>query len=347
MRKNKTSSSLISLVFSLSLRIASKSAREIRPGGNIEHLHRVRVAVRRLRNALWSFRSLFPEKKLARWKKSLRRVARESGEARDIDVKIHFLKQLRQEARDSRVQAGIGRIIALLMKKRMALQPSLEKAVAELIRKDVLRNIHRHVSALSRPSMAPGSETLFLIAEKKIGQRLRELAEKGSCALHPEKTEELHCLRITAKKLRYTLENFRPLYGKRLDRPIENAHAMQNLLGAIHDSDVWMQVLPGLLGKDPDEGTRQAGRFCLKRFKDIRRDSYCAFAVLWKKLQKRLFAEKLMRTVRTRCSQKALETFRPGLSTSRARGWLSSYEPYCRTPQPAGSAFSSPGSPAT
>lgn len=51
-------------------------------------------------------------------------------------------------------------------------------------------------------------------------------------------------MRIAAKWLRYTLETFAPLYSNQLKPFILAARKTQDLLGEIHDSDVWAEFLP-------------------------------------------------------------------------------------------------------
>jgi len=67
--------------------------------------------------------------------------------------------------------------------------------------------------------------------------------------------EPLHNLRIAAKRLRYTLELFRVIFGKQGERQIERIKAIQEELGAIHDHDVRLTLIEAELGR---QGTLQA-----------------------------------------------------------------------------------------
>jgi hypothetical protein len=51
-------------------------------------------------------------------------------------------------------------------------------------------------------------------------------------------------MRIAGKHLRYTLEIFAPIYGHALDPHIRAMKNIQDLLGEIHDNDVWISWLP-------------------------------------------------------------------------------------------------------
>ena len=56
-------------------------------------------------------------------------------------------------------------------------------------------------------------------------------------------TEDLHQLRISAKRLRYTLELFRSVYGEAGQRNIERVRAVQAELGAFHDQEVRIALI--------------------------------------------------------------------------------------------------------
>jgi CHAD domain-containing protein len=66
----------------------------------------------------------------------------------------------------------------------------------------------------------------------------------------PARIEEHHAMRVAAKRLRYALEAFAPLYAFRLQRAIAAARRLQMLLGELHDCDVWISSLPEFLKQE-------------------------------------------------------------------------------------------------
>lgn len=70
-------------------------------------------------------------------------------------------------------------------------------------------------------------------------------------------TEALHDLRIAAKRLRYTLELFRSVFGEQGERQIERIRTIQELLGRLHDTDVRILVIQDELARLAEEQTRQ------------------------------------------------------------------------------------------
>lgn len=71
-------------------------------------------------------------------------------------------------------------------------------------------------------------------------RHLPELAqawfEQGRAAAKDDATPKaLHAFRLRTKRLRYTLEMFRPLYGPRLDKCLAGMRKVQQALGSIND----------------------------------------------------------------------------------------------------------------
>ena len=60
-------------------------------------VHQMRVNARRLRNALKTFKSLFPKNKLKAWNKLFKVAAKYASGTRDLDVYIAFLKSYKNQ----------------------------------------------------------------------------------------------------------------------------------------------------------------------------------------------------------------------------------------------------------
>ena len=65
----------------------------VRAADDPEHIHRMRVASRRLRAALPLFSSCFSEKDFRHWMRVIKKITAALGDARDTDVQIAFLKK--------------------------------------------------------------------------------------------------------------------------------------------------------------------------------------------------------------------------------------------------------------
>jgi hypothetical protein len=80
-------------------------------------------------------------------------------------------------------------------------------------------------------------------ARRVLAVRIAEFYSFAPVVAHPELSEALHDMRISAKRLRYTLELFRPQFGKAGERQIERVKAIQEALGSLHDHDVRIGII--------------------------------------------------------------------------------------------------------
>ena len=78
-----------------------------------------------------------------------------------------------------------------------------------------------------------------------IAARLDELYSFIPAALDPDRVEELHDMRIAAKRLRYLLELSEPLFGQAAKKATKAVKELQDLLGEIHDCDELMPLVEG------------------------------------------------------------------------------------------------------
>jgi len=67
-------------------------------------------------------------------------------------------------------------------------------------------------------------------------------------ALDPDKVEELHDMRIAAKRLRYLLELSEPLFGTSAKKAAKTVKGLQDILGEIHDCDELMPLVDSYVG---------------------------------------------------------------------------------------------------
>lgn len=102
----------------------------------------------------------------------------------------------------------------------------------------------------------PGASVLAN-ARRVLAVRIAEFYSFEPVVPHPELSEALHDLRISAKRLRYTLELFRPQFGKAGDRQIERVKAVQEALGTLHDHDVRIDLIGDELSRLMVEQSRQ------------------------------------------------------------------------------------------
>jgi len=87
---------------------------------------------------------------------------------------------------------------------------------------------------------------------RHLAPLVRNWFAEGRQAAEPERTpDELHQFRLATKRIRYTLELFRPLYGPGLKTRIETLRQIQDVLGTANDYRVTAEGLESRARRDP------------------------------------------------------------------------------------------------
>jgi len=271
----------------------------VKKGGDSEDIHQLRVSARRLRTGLSIFKKYFPGKYRVIWKKRLRKTTRCLGQARDLDIHIASLRTFQARAENITVIRGMDTLIALLEQQRRQLQPGVAAAIAGLDASGVIPGMERELKSLRRRPRPQSLKKLRKNAAKKISAKIAAVMAHESASRVSSAARELHAVRIAAKELRYTLEYFRFLYGKQLEPFIDTARRIQDVLGVVHDFDVWiLEILPGFASAgEKDKILRKAvisfKSDCVRR----RGKEYRSFAAFRRRLLGEKTWEKLLTIV--------------------------------------------------
>jgi CHAD domain-containing protein len=289
-------------------------------GGDIEGVHDMRVASRRLRSALRDFTPLLRRgKRLDAAGDALRRLADALGTVRDEDVAIHALEKLREEA-PPETHAGLEEYVAERRERRG--RAELSDVLEERAVEEARRLLARAVESKGRGSKkAEGAGADFGAALCRIVAGLwRELAELSPSLYRPNKSKRLHDMRIAAKRLRYALELLS--YCERGGEPKELASEVADLqgeLGDLHDCDVWTDDLSGRLRQREDLSAdrRHASVWLLGHFAEKRARHYVAALNLWHAWEVGGFAARLAACLEVAKEDKA-EASEPERATGEA-----------------------------
>ena len=218
----------------------------VQTGKDIEYVHQMRVASRRLHNGLDLFKECLPDKKSKVWLENIRNITHALGDARDMDIQIEELPRLYEADLDPVFKPGYTRLLLRLKQNRTKAQKKINKTLfklqesqtleAMLVRFDKMLENHADdylfTPALYEKSCSTITEnlTVFLSYQDYIHD--------------PEMADKLHAMRIAGKHLRYTMEVFAPIYNSALNPFIAVMKDIQDQLGEIHDNDVWVAWLP-------------------------------------------------------------------------------------------------------
>lgn len=212
---------------------------------DIEGVHDMRVASRRLRSALRDFKPYLRQRKLSSVARELKRIADALGAVRDEDVAIMALEELQIEA-PSEVAAGIVALTDERRNGREAERASLAKTIApnELagLQKEFTVATERATEPRRQKKKRSAAESSFReVGREIILARLAELRDLSGCLYQPFKVVPLHDMRIASKRLRYAMELFVACQGAELSNHAEQIAELQKSLGELHDCDVWLE----------------------------------------------------------------------------------------------------------
>ena len=247
-----------------------------REGRDIEELHQMRVATRRLRAAWRVFGDAFDPADAKRLKRPLRVVAAALGAVRDLDVLLEIARAY-QVGLPEPEGVAFGALIRDLEARREAARQQLD---------DVLdqprygRWLHASVAFLgsprrpSKPAATAEPRLVRELAPAAIWAAFgRVLAYEGIQRWADVPT--LHALRIEGKRLRYSLEFVREALGPEVNPLIQRVTAMQDHLGLLNDADVAATMARDFLSTRSAElsaAERAAvGAFIVDRDRELRR----------------------------------------------------------------------------
>jgi inorganic triphosphatase YgiF len=204
-------------------------------GADPEGVHQMRVGARRLRSALRLFDEWLPPRVARSLSDELRWLARELGQARDLDV---FLDETLGPILAGRPEdAGL----AALREAALATRSDAYGAVRAALRSQryallVLR-LGRFVEGI--PLRRPGAPPLQGRAQPELRRLLEHLAGRVrnlGKRLEQLSAQDLHRLRIRTKRLRYASDLLGPLFGgKEPARTARRLAELQDALGHLND----------------------------------------------------------------------------------------------------------------
>jgi hypothetical protein len=148
-------------------------------------------------------------------------------------------------------------------------------------------------------------------AQRIVAVRLDELAGFAPKVFDPGEVEALHDMRIAAKRLRYVLEVTGDLFGPFADDARKRIKELQDLLGDIHDCDVLVPRVLGVLEELRDEdvaavvdGEEYRGHeLLIVRTRARRHQLFEQFLAFWTDLERDGFRARLLYAIAERPDQ--------------------------------------------
>jgi CHAD domain-containing protein len=230
--------------------------RGVRDGRDIEELHDMRVAARRMRAALRVLGPYLDTKAYKPFRKALRRTGRILGRVRDLDVS----RQRAQQYLDTLPEERRPELDPLLAVWQMAYDAAREEMLALLDSKAYVQFKKEFTRILATPGA--GAPRVPPVAITPPAHRVREavppLVASSYAAVHAYEGRVegadpplplLHQLRLTAKGLRYGLEFFREILPAELQSVINRIKEVLDHLGDLPDAVVTCGILQNFLAR--------------------------------------------------------------------------------------------------
>jgi CHAD domain-containing protein len=196
----------------------------------------MRIATRRLRVALRLFRRMLPSEAVRRFRKDLRWFASALGEVRDLDVYTDNFRNYAQGMSPEQ-QADVGSYELHLRRERNEARAKLvalfDDARYVALFEDFAAFLDGQPTATALRRwrtfrVRDGIEKYLAKSSKRVRKLGRKIDERSAA-------RQLHRLRIRAKRLRYELEFFAPVYPE-LGELAKATKALQDVLGAHQDA---------------------------------------------------------------------------------------------------------------
>jgi len=218
---------------------ALAAAAENEPGivadTDTEFLHRYRVCLRKARALAGLSEGVFPEEKRAELKGVLSCIFAKTSKLRDADTQC-LREEETKESLPPEAVLGLEEVFADFRAAR-------KKERRELVRYFLSEEYRSAVESLraffTDTKNLGGGEGRVRVGEfvaEQVGRRCKKVLRRAEALKEGAEDEQIHELRIDAKKLRYTCENFRGLREERAWEEIEKPfRELQSTLGRFND----------------------------------------------------------------------------------------------------------------
>ena len=215
-----------------------------------EYLHDFRVAMRRTRSLLTLVKKHLSLEEIAFFKEELRWLGSVTGPTRDLDVYL-LAKDDFKSMLPSILHSGVDSFFDELTEKRKRTLRVLRKSLASERFTLFMQKWEAYLTELAvREDLPAGLKSCRKSTAKIIRKRFEKILAHGHAINPASPDEELHSLRIEAKKFRYLLEFFKSLFnGDCVDTYLKQLKRLQNNLGDFNDLSVQIEVLGEYMGE--------------------------------------------------------------------------------------------------
>jgi len=225
--------------------------------GRPDSVHQMRVACRRLRGALATFRPLLDGDATTFLREELAWLATELGHVRDTEVQIAVLGEA---ITDEETLAFIMQHLT----QRLRAAESSSLAALRSDRHDFL--IEDLILLVGEPPVSPSAfESVTAAIAPCVAKPWRKLARSVERSSGVADGETWHRIRINAKRARYAVEAVAPMFGSDYRRLGKSLSWVTDTLGSRQDAQVSVLTLQEIAAQAPAEIAYRLGQYAARR----------------------------------------------------------------------------------
>ncbi len=216
-------------------------------GEDPEHLHQLRIAVRRTRTVQRQLAAVFPPTELPGFRAEFRWLQQATGPARDLDVYVEDLSSLRAMLPDD-MRGDLDPLVPVLAHSRLSARAEMARALRSMRTANLFEDWERLLESMvegSSHDRPAADRPIGAVAGKRIRKVYKRIVTMGRAIERTSPAEDYHELRKKGKELRYLLELFGvKLFAEEAVTPfVKSLKALQDLLGRHQDREVQIAML--------------------------------------------------------------------------------------------------------
>ena len=242
------------------LRIHAHTLKTLEPkvrADEFDSVHQMRVASRRLRATLRTYRQVIPRSDSEHLAGELKWLGRMLGEARDDEVlSAHLQDSLRPTPPELLIGPVLARVQGFYAPRRAAAHTALIEALDSPRYHRLLAELDRVAAGPPRgpQAAAPARQVFPAAVDRAFRQARRRMRKARHTAAGPARDTALHRARKSARRTRYAAEAASPTAGQPARKFAKQMKRVQSVIGDHHDA-----VLARQAARDLGVGAHLAG----------------------------------------------------------------------------------------
>jgi CHAD domain-containing protein len=216
-------------------------------GEDPEHLHQLRIAVRRSRTVQRQLKHALAPEELPGFRAEFRWLQQATGDARDLDVYLEDLDGLREMLPEA-MRADLNPLVPVLAHSRLTARAEMTRALRSVRAANLFEDWDRVLEGLvalpleDRPAAA---QPIGTVAGARIRKAYKRIVRMGRAIDAGSPPAAYHDLRKKGKELRYLLELFGvKLFDEEAVTPlVRSLKGLQDVLGRHQDREIQIAML--------------------------------------------------------------------------------------------------------